>query len=163
MKETTLRLGYWLAVVYVALVMSLFLPPIHAQETKNGTRVATEKESQQLVGFWEIFQTKEPGKPYLQSYKGRPFVSRGSNAFTLFLEYKSDGRFRRISRIGESETVEEGVWRLDGHELRHKRNGSSVEEVMYLRFDNKDQYTSMEVFEETVDPGLFAKFRRSQM
>ncbi len=143
--------------------MGLFLPPTHAQENTYENKVAIDKESNQLVGSWEIFQTKEPGKPYLQSYKGRPFVSRGPNAFTLFLEYKTDGKFRRVSRIGDNQTVEEGVWRLNGHELRHKRNGSSVEEIMYLRFDNKDQYTSTEVFEETGDPGLFARFRRSQL
>lgn len=156
-----MRLGYWVVVVYLGIVMSLFLPPIYAQDGKAENRTALEKESAQLVGAWEIYQTKEPGKPYMQSYKGRPFVSRGANAFTLFLEYKSDGKFRRISRIGENDSVEEGVWRLNGHELRHKRIGSSVEEIMYLRFDNKDQYTSTEVFEETGDPGLFARFRRS--
>jgi hypothetical protein len=31
---------------------------------------------------------------------------------------------------------------------------------MYLRFDNKDQYTSIEVFESSADPGLFAQFKR---
>lgn len=156
-----MRLGYWVVVIYLGVVMSLFLPPIYAQDGKVENRTVLEKESAQLVGGWEIYQTKEPGKPYLQSYKGRPFVSRGPNAFTLFLEYRSDGKFRRISRIGENDSVEEGVWRLNGHELRHKRTGSSVEEIMYLRFDNRDQYTSTEVFEETGDPGLFAKFRRS--
>lgn len=158
-----MRLGYWAVTIYMSCVMSLFLPPIYAQEGRSDQKTSQEKESSQLVGAWEIYQTKEPGKPYLQAYKGRPFVSKGPNAFTLFLEYKSDGKFRRISRIGDAQTVEEGSWRLNGHELRHKRNGSYVEEIMYLRFDNKDQYTSTEVFEETGDPGLFAKFRRSQI
>lgn len=158
-----MRLRHWVFSIYLGLVMGLFLPPTHAQENRYENKVGIDKESNQLVGSWEIFQTKEPGKPYLQSYKGRPFVSRGPNAFTLFLEYKTDGKFRRVSRIGDNQTVEEGVWRLNGHELRHKRNGSSVEEIMYLRFDNKDQYTSTEVFEETGDPGLFARFRRSQL
>lgn len=142
--------------------MGLFLPPTHAQETKSDARHGQETANTLLLGTWEIYETKEPGKPYLKSYKGRPFVSKGPNAFTLFLEYKNDGKFRRISRIGENQTVEEGAWKLDGHELRHKRLGSIAEEVMYLRFDNREQYTSTEVFEETGDPGLFAKFRRSQ-
>lgn len=145
----------------MGFVMSLFLPPIYAQDVKNGNRVTVEKDFNQLVGTWEIYQTKEPGKPFLQSYKGRPFVSKGANAFTLFIEYRSDGKFRRVSRVGDNDTIEEGVWRLNGHELRHRRNGATMEEVMYLRFDNKDQYTSTEVFEETGDPGLFATFRRS--
>jgi hypothetical protein len=49
---------------------------------------------------------------------------------------------------------------LAGHELRHQRKGSNEQEVMYVRFDNQDQYTSTEVFEGTTDPGLFAQFKR---
>lgn len=158
-----MRLGYWIFTIYMGCMMSLFIPPTHAQETTSAIKQAQDKASNPLVGTWEIFETKEPGKPYLQSYKGRPFVSKGPNAFTLFLEYRNDGNFRRISRIGDNQTVEDGIWKLDGHELRHKRNGSWAEEIMYVRFDNKDQYTSTEVFEETGDPGLFAKFKRSQV
>ncbi len=140
----------------LAVVMSFLFPPIYAQDNKP----AIDKESSQLVGRWEIYETKEPGKPYLESYKGRPFVRKGPNAFTLILEYNSDGGFKRIARVGETETVEQGTWRLAGHELRHKRKGASQEEVMYIRFDDKNHYTSTEVFEDTSDPGLFAKFRR---
>ena len=34
------------------------------------------------------------------------------------------------------------------------------EEIMYVRFDDPNQYTSIEVFEDTHDPGLFAQFKR---
>lgn len=146
--------------VLVAIVMSVMFPQIYAQENRPSNKPALDKESAQLVGKWEIYETKEPGKPYVQSYKGRPFVSRGANAFTLILQYNSDGSFKRISRVGDNETVEEGTWVLSGHELRHKRKGVSEEEVIYLRFDDKNHYTSTEVFEDTSDPGLFAKFRR---
>lgn len=156
-----MRLGYWIFTIYLGCIMGLFLPPTHAQDNKSDTKQTQEAVNTPLLGTWEIYETKEPGKPYLKSYKGRPFVSKGPNAFTLFLEYKNDGKFRRISRIGDNQTIEEGLWKLDGHELRHKRTGSWAEEILYLRFDNKDQYTSTEVFEDTGDPGLFAKFRRS--
>ncbi len=158
-----MKLGRWIFIIYMGCVMGLFLPPTHAQDHRSGIKQAQNKESNLLVGTWEIYETKEPGKPYQSSYKGRPFVSRGPNAFSLFLEYKNDGQFRRTSRIGDDQSIDEGVWKLEGHELRHKRNGSHVEEVMYVRFDNKDQYTSTEVFEETSDPGLFAKFKRSAL
>ncbi len=140
----------------LAVVMSFLFLPTYAQDNKP----VMDKESSQLVGRWEIYEAKEPGKPYLGSYKGRPFVRKGPNAFTLILEYNSDGGFKRIARVGETETVEQGTWQLAGHELRHKRKGASQEEVMYIRFDDKNHYTSTEVFEDTSDPGLFAKFRR---
>jgi hypothetical protein len=140
-----------------ALVLSIFLPPLYAQENRPSSQ---DKESTQLIGKWEIYETKEPGKPYLSSYKGRPFVSKGANAFTLVLEYRNDGTFKRIARIGESETAEEGTWSLAGHELRHKRKGVQEEEIMYIRFDGRDRYVSTEVFEDSSDPGLFAKFKR---
>ncbi|MDQ1284965.1 MAG: hypothetical protein QG663_368 [Thermodesulfobacteriota bacterium] len=143
-----------------ALVLSILLPPLYAQEDKPSGKAPQEKESTQLIGKWEIYETKEPGKPYVSSYKGRPFVSKGANAFTLVLEYRNDGTFRRMARIGESESIEEGTWRLSGHELRHKRKGAQEEEIMYIRFDGKDHYVSTEVFEDTSDPGLFAKFKR---
>ena len=144
----------------LAVVMSVLFPPIYAQDNKPANKPVLDKESSQLVGRWEIYETKEPGKPYLESYKGRPFVRKGPNAFTLILEYNSDGGFRRIARVGDAETIEQGTWRLVGHELRHKRKGASQEEVIYIRFDDKNHYTSTEVFEDTSDPGLFARFRR---
>ncbi|MCX5872031.1 MAG: hypothetical protein NTY51_02190 [Deltaproteobacteria bacterium] len=147
--------------VFLAFFLSVLFPPIYAQDEKLSSKISLDKDAHQLIGRWEIFETKEPGKPYLSSYKGRPFVSRGANAFTLILEYSNDGTFRRIARVGNNETVEEGTWRLSGHELRHKRKGAIEEEIMYIRFDGKDRYISTEVFEETSDPGLFAKFRRS--
>jgi hypothetical protein len=107
--------------VFLAFFLSVLFPPIYAQDEKLSSKISLDKDAHQLIGRWEIFETKEPGKPYLSSYKGRPFVSRGANAFTLILEYSYDGTFRRIARVGNDETVEEGTWRLSGHELRHKR------------------------------------------
>lgn len=114
----------------------------------------------QLIGRWEIIETKEPGRPYRQGYRGRPFVRSGPNAFSLIIEYKKDGTMKRISRKGERDLVEDGVWTLSGKELRHKIKGTSVEEVVYIRFDSPDEYTFIEVYEGTPDPGLFARFRR---
>jgi hypothetical protein len=147
-------------VLCAAFFLSLFLPSIYALEEKKPDAQQPDLPQEQLVGVWEIAQTKEPGKPYREGYKGMPFVSRGANAFTLVLEYRKDGTFRRTSRIGEKETIQDGTWKFSGHELRHHRMGARDEEVMYVRFDNPDQYTSLEVFEATSDPGLFAQFRR---
>jgi hypothetical protein len=136
------------------------LPPLHALDEKRDARPALDKDAAALVGVWEIYQTKEPGKPYRQSYQGNPFVNKGPNSFTLILEYHQDGTFRRINRVGTQETIHEGTWKLAGHELRHQRKGAREEEVFYVRFDGPDQYTSLEVYEDTSDPGLFAQFRR---
>jgi hypothetical protein len=149
-------------VVALGFFLSVFLPPIYALEKDGHKGPAVDKGSEAIIGVWEIARTKEPGKPYREGYNGRPFVSIGPSAFTLVLEYRKNGTFRRVSRVGEQETVQEGSWILSGHELRHKRKGASDEEVMYVRFDNPNQYTSLEVFETTADPGLFAQFRRSK-
>ncbi|MGO9569766.1 MAG: hypothetical protein ACLP5H_19715 [Desulfomonilaceae bacterium] len=149
-------------ILCVGLILSLSMPPIYAQDGKQTKKPAMNGDSAKLVGVWEISQTKEPGKPYRQAYKGRPFVSKGVHAFTLILEYRDDGTFRRISRIGNDEKIQDGTWKFSGSELRHKRNGSFEEEIMYVRFDNPNQYTSTEVFEDTHDPGLFAQFKRQQ-
>ncbi len=150
-------------ILCAGFMLSLSMPPIYyAQEPKQIKKPALNAESAKLVGVWEISETKEPGKPYRQEYKGRAFVSRGVHAFTLILEYRDDGTFRRISRIGNDEKVQDGTWKFSGSELRHKRNGASEEEVMYVRFDNPNQFTSIEVFEDTTDPGLFAQFKRQQ-
>jgi len=133
-----------------------FLQPVCGQEAKP----TVDKEQARLLGRWAIAQTKEPGKPYLESYKGRPFVVKGQNAFSLIMEYRKDGTFRRISRVGGSETVQEGRWKLSGHELRHKRRESPDEEVIYVRFDTPNEFTIIEVYEETRDPGLFARFKK---
>jgi hypothetical protein len=154
------NIGRSLVIICAGFVLSLFLPPLYALEEKNTQKTALSNVSAELEGIWEIDRTKEPGKPYTQGYKGRPFVSKGANAFTLILEYRQDGTFRRISRIGDKETVQEGRWLLSGHELRHRRVGARHDEVMYVRFDAPDKYTSLEVFEETSDPGLFAQFKR---
>ena len=146
--------------VCVSFILSVLLPPLYALEEKGIPKTESGRAADALVGTWEIIRTKEPGKPYVQGYKGRPFVSKGANAYTLILEYRKDGTFRRISRIGDNETIQEGTWVLSGHELRHKRHGANRDEVMYIRFDNRDQYTSLEVFEDTLDPGLFAQFQR---
>ncbi len=147
-------------IVSTGLILSLSLPSLYAQDKKNVTPQLDPSVSR-LLGTWEIYQTKEPGQPYTRGYKGRPFVHKGPNAFTLILEYRQDGTFRRLTRIGQDEAVQGGTWKFGGNELRHLRKGASEEEVMYLRFDNKDQYTSIEVYESTSDPGLFAQFRRS--
>jgi len=139
-----------------AILFAWFLIPAWAAETKP----LPDGEAGRLVGRWLIVQTKEPGKPYQDGYRGRPFVAEGHNAFTLIMEYRKDGTFRRISRVGDKETVHEGAWRFSGHELRHKRKESAGEEVMYIRFDNPNQFTSIEVYEDTPDPGLFARFKR---
>ncbi len=141
-------------------LVSLFLPPIYALDDSVKTKPALDKEALNLIGVWEIVKTKEPGKPYRAGYKGRPFVTAGANAFTLIMEYRKDGTFRRVSRIGNSESVQQGRWRLSGHELRHQRTGSDTQEVLYVRFDKPNQYTSIEVYEDTSDPGLFAQFNR---
>ncbi len=113
-----------------------------------------------LTGKWEISETKEPGKPYRKGYKGRPFVSKGPNAYTIEVHYNPDGTFKRISRIGQKEIVSTGKWTLQGHELRQAQKGSDEEEIIYIRFDGPNQYTSIEVFEETTDPGTFARYKR---
>jgi hypothetical protein len=159
-KDQSMNLGRMIMVFVAGFFLSLFLPPIYALEEKTSSKQPGGEIDSQLLGIWEITQTKEPGKPYRDGYKGRPFVSKGVNAFTLILEYRKDGTFHRVSRIGENETVQDGTWKIFGHELRHRRSGAMEEEVMYVRFDNPDQYTSLEVFETTSDPGLFAQFKR---
>ena len=149
-------------VLCVALVLSLSISLLYAQDEKQIKKAAMNEQSAKLLGVWEIFQTKEPGKPYRHEYRGRPFVSRGEHAFTLLLEYREDGTFRRISRIGNDDKIQEGTWKLSGNELRLKAKGVSEDEVMYVRFDDPNQYTCIEVFEDTHDPGLFAQFKRQQ-
>ena len=143
-----------LAMLAAVFLVSFQVVPLHAEQAMHGTSKAG------LIGNWEIYETKEPGKPYKKGYKGRPFVSRGPNAYTLVLQYRKDGTFRRISRCGDNEIVQDGKWVLSGHELRHRPTDMRGEEVMYVRFEGPNQYTSIEVFEETKDPGLFAKFKR---
>ncbi len=150
----------FLVVLCCGLLLSLLLPPLYAQQDKAQKPPTVDKGGAQLVGVWEITQTKEPGKPYRSSYKGHPFVSRGPNAFTLIMEYHDDGTFKRIARVGARDDVQEGRWKLIGNELRHHRAGTSEEEVIYVRFDGPNQYTSTEVYEGTPDPGLFAQFKR---
>jgi hypothetical protein len=147
-----------LILICTAVILSIYLPSIQAQEAKKPEKL--DVLAAQLVGVWEIYQTKEPGKPYLTGYHGRPFVTKGPNAFTLILEYRTDGTFKRLSRCAESETVHDGTWKLSGHELRQKRKGSTEDEVMYVRFEGKDLLTSVEVYETGTDPGLFAQFKR---
>jgi hypothetical protein len=147
-------------IVCALLILSPIGPQLYAQEKKENKKPALDSEAARLVGMWEILSTKEPGQPYRNSYKGRPFVAKGPHAFVLIMEYNDDGTFRRTSRIGDKESVHEGSWKLSGHELRHQRKGSSEQEVMYVRFDGPDQYTSTEVYETTTDPGLFAQFKR---
>ncbi|MBM3302602.1 MAG: hypothetical protein FJY85_21955 [Deltaproteobacteria bacterium] len=151
-----------LLMVAAGFLLSLLLSSLYAREDRAATKPVLADESAKLVGTWEIARTKEPGKPYLEGYKGRPFVSRGANAFTLIMEYRGDGTFRRLSRVGDSESVQQGRWQLSGHELRHQREGARDQEVMYVRFDAPDQYTFIEVYEDTPDPGLFAQFKKTK-
>ena len=150
------------ATLLAGFILSVLLPPIYAQEKKAETKPALSQEAALLVGTWEIANTKEPSQPYRTGYKGRPFVTKGPHAFTLIMEFQDTGIFRRISRVGDNETVQEGTWQLAGHELRQQRKGMSEPEVMYLRFDSPEQYTSIEVYEGTPDPGLFAQFKKVQ-
>ncbi|HMK37045.1 MAG TPA: hypothetical protein VK463_18365 [Desulfomonilaceae bacterium] len=149
--------GLVLVVTAGLTVLCLFSSPLFGQVEKKST---TENgKTAQLVGVWEIYQTKSPNKPYEPGYKGRSFVAKGLQAFTLILEYRQDGTFRRLSRIGPSETVQDGTWKFSCNELRQQLQGAR-EEVLYVRFDNPDQFTSIEVYEDSADPGLFAQFRR---
>ncbi|MBI5568332.1 MAG: hypothetical protein HY914_00150 [Desulfomonile tiedjei] len=147
-------------IIAVSLWLGLLLGPAYAQHEKGGGPAPPVQDSERLIGLWEVTQTKEPAQPYRAGYKGKSFVSKGPNAFCLLMEYGKDGTFRRISRIGSGESVEEGTWKLAGRELRHQRKGAVEEEVLYLRFDNPDQFTTIEVYEGTPDPGLFVQFKR---
>ncbi len=144
-----------LAVLAVSMATSLY-----AQQHQEKKGAASRPYATLLVGVWEVFQTKEPGQPYKASYRGQPFLSKGPNAFTLIMEYRKDGTFRRTTRVGTAETVQDGTWKISGHELRHDRPGALEEEIMYIRFDGPDQYTSIDVYEGTPDPGLFGRFKR---
>jgi hypothetical protein len=158
LKERTVKMKSLVIWVTAALILCLLISPLSAQDEKKAK--TPDALSNQLVGVWEIYQTKEPLKPYEQGYKGRAFVNKGPHAFSLILEYRQDGSFRRLSRIGPSETVQDGVWKLTCNELRQRMQGATSEEVLYVRFDNPDQFTSIEVYEDSADPGLFAQFRR---
>lgn len=162
-KEFIVSIGRKTAIFLVALFLSLSLPSLYALDDQHTSKPVLDQASAQMVGVWEIVQTKEPGKPYQTGYKGRPFVTKGANAFTLILEYHEDGTFRRLERrAGMPDKAQEGTWKLSGHELRHRRKGAQNEEVMYIRFDGPNRYTSIEVFEKTTDPGLFAQFERKK-
>lgn len=143
-------------VLWLSVFCGLLVLPALAQEK----RPALDKDAAKLVGRWVISETKEPGKPYREGYRGRTFVLEGPNSFTLIMEYNRDGTFRRISRVSGIDTVHEGTWTFSGHELRHRRKMQSADEVMYVRFDSPDEFTSIEVYEDTSDPGLFARFKR---
>lgn len=142
------------------LVLLVLAGLSHAQTPALAAPATGDPLAAQLIGRWEVIETKEPGKPYEKGYKGRPFVRSGPEAFTLIHEYWKDGTFKRITRVGTTETVHEGTWRLSGHELRHERQAAPYVEVMYIRFDSPDQYTSIDVYEGTPDPGLFGRFQR---
>lgn len=143
-----------------AAVLALALAAGEAWSQQKPKIAAPNTAAPGLAGSWELFQTKAPGEPYKPSYKDRPFVNEGPQAFALIMEYRKDGTFRRISRVGSVDTVREGTWKMDGQILRQRIAGAGHEEVMFLRFDSPDQFTYTEVYEETPDPGLFARFRR---
>lgn len=145
--------------IAVIVLLGSFAISAYAQGPTS-KRVRLDPLAARLVGKWEVSHTKEPGQPYKPSYRGQPFVSSGPNAFTLIMEYRKDGTFRRVTRVGKDETVQEGTWTLVGHELRHDRPGALEAEIMYIRFDGPDQYTTVDVYEGTPDPGLFGRFKR---
>jgi hypothetical protein len=148
-------------IVVVSSILALSYLVIAAAQPRTAAGAGMpEPEALRLVGVWEVVQTKAPGEPYKPSYKGQPFETKGATAFILRMEYRKDGTFRRITRVGATETVQEGTWQISGHELRQVRNGAAEDEVMYIRFDTPDQYTSVDVYEGTPDPGLFGRFKR---
>jgi hypothetical protein len=149
---------YATVIALIVLAVS-FASSAYAQGPAS-RRVRLDPLAARLVGTWEVSHTKEPGQPYKPSYRGQSFVASGANAFTLIMEYRKDGTFRRITRVGTKETIQEGTWTLAGHELRHDRPGALEAEIMYIRFDGPDQYTSVDVYEGTPDPGLFGRFKR---
>jgi len=149
-----------LVLVCAGFLLNLFLPPLYALEDKASPEPGLDADSAKLVGLWEIMRAKEPGKPYLTGFQGRPFVTKGPQAYTLILDYRPDGTFRRLCRVGDKDIIQEGRWKLSGHELRHKEKRKHDEEVIYIRFDNAEQYTSTEVYEDSPNPGLFAQFRK---
>lgn len=149
----------YLAAIALIVVSGALAPSVYGQ-AQASKRVRLDPLASRLVGTWEVTHTKEPGKPYRPSYRGQPFVSTGPNAFTLIMEYRKDGTFRRVTRVGTNESVQEGTWKLTGHELRHDRPGALEAEIMYIRFDGPDQYTTVDVYEGTPDPGLFGRFKR---
>ena len=150
--------------ICAGFLLSIFLPPLYALDEKHPPPTPQlSGDAAKLVGVWEITRTKEPGKPYRTGFRGRPFVSKGPNSFTLVLEYRRDGTYRRVVRISGKETVQKGRWTLSGHELRQRAKGRSEDEVVYLRFDEPDRYTSIEVYEDTNTPGLFAQYQKKGM
>ena len=121
------------ALIFVVVFLCVYSSSTNAD--KNSTKL--DKNSARLLGMWEIHMIKEPGKHYRSSYKGHPFVAKGPHAFTLIIQYRKDGSFKRIIRIGEKETVQKGKWSLAGHELRQTQRGNLPDEVMYIRFDGQ--------------------------
>jgi hypothetical protein len=121
-KENTVRIKGLIFVMAIGLVLAVSTSSLHAQDEKTAKK-SNESENQ-LVGVWEIFQTKEPHRPYERGYKGRPFVNKGPQAFALIIEFRKDGTFRRLSRVGPSETVKDGTWKYSCHELRQQMQGS---------------------------------------
>jgi hypothetical protein len=155
-KERAVRLKQISALIFAVVCLSFASSSIGKDQNKT----KLDKASSQLLGMWEIHMIKEPGKHYRRSYKGRPLVAKGPHAFTLIIEYRKDGSFIRTTRVGEKETIQEGKWSLIGHELRQTRHGNLPDEVMYIRFDGPNRFTSIEVYEGCSDPGTFAQYKR---
>jgi hypothetical protein len=155
-KERAVRLKQISALIFAVFCLSFASSSIG----KGQDATKPDKASAQLLGMWEIHMIKEPGKHYRRSFKGRPLVAKGPHAFTLIIEYREDGSFKRTTRVGETETIQEGKWSLAGHELRQTRQGNLPDEVMYVRFDGPNKFTSIEVYEGCSDPGTFAQYKR---
>jgi hypothetical protein len=147
-------------VVGAAACLSIFLPELYAEREDPRREAPLSIEATKLVGKWELFEAKEPGQPYRPSLRGRAFSPNGPEAFALVVEYRADGTFCRVTREGEKQRIEQGTWTLEGHELRLISPRGVTQAVVYVRLDQPDRFTAIEVHEETLEPGLFVRFRR---
>ncbi len=140
-----------------AVVLSILLASICPQQGQCSDGANNENS---LVGRWEIYQTKAPGRAYDARYKGRSFVSTGPHAYTVIYQYNPDGTFQRTTKIDGKDIPETGKWTYSGNAMKLQLDKGREDEVFYVRFDDQNQITVVEVYEGTSDPGMFAQFRR---
>jgi hypothetical protein len=166
LKEMALRWGVRLGklglVLAAAASLSVFLPELYAEREKPHLAASLSSEAARLVGTWEVCEAKEPGQPYRPSVRGRCFSSGGPEAFGLVIEYRHDGTFSRLTRDGSRQHIDHGTWSLSGHELRLASPQGAMQAVLYVRLDDLDRFTAVEVHEETPEPGLFVRYRRAE-
>ena len=84
-------MGRKISACLAALLLSICLV---AGGPQQGQCVAGTNDENGLVGRWEIYQTKEPGRAYDTRYKGREFVSEGPHSYTVIYQYNPDGTFQ---------------------------------------------------------------------